>query len=130
MGRDIETTVFTRADRSRFREKVTAGLGVLRALVDRGAFETGRRTCGAEVEVAITGADGHAAARNGELLARLGPAGFETELARFTIEFGVQPQPVTGPVLRRLEADLCRAMDHAHRAAADLGAGVTMIGIL
>jgi gamma-glutamyl:cysteine ligase YbdK (ATP-grasp superfamily) len=130
MGRDIETTVFTRADRSRFREKVTAGLGVLRTLVDRGAFETGRRTCGAEVEVAITGADGEAAARNGELLARLGPAGFETELARFTIEFGVQPQPVTGPVLRRLEADLSDAMDHAHRVAADLGAGVTIIGIL
>ena len=62
MGRDIETTEFTRDDRLQFREKVKANLAALRTLVDSGSFETGRRTCGVEMEVYITDADGVAGA--------------------------------------------------------------------
>jgi gamma-glutamyl:cysteine ligase YbdK (ATP-grasp superfamily) len=130
MGRDIETAEFTREDRSRFRTKVKANLDALRTLVDSGRFETGRRTCGAEMEVVITDAAGSAVPRNTELLERLAPFDFETELARFTLEFDVTPRLLTGDVLTSIDTDLRCSLDRAHAAAADLGAQVMMVGIL
>jgi gamma-glutamyl:cysteine ligase YbdK (ATP-grasp superfamily) len=130
MGRDIETSEFTREDRTRFRAKVKADLAALRSLVDRGCFETGRRTCGVEVEVVVTDLAGSAAPRNAELLERIGSAGFETELARFTIEFDLAPRPLTGDVLDSLGADMRRSLDLAGDAAAGIDAAVMIVGIL
>jgi hypothetical protein len=130
MGRDIETAEFTREDRARFRTKVKANLDALRTLVDSGCFETGRRSCGVEMEVVLTDPGGSALPRNAELLERLGPDGFETELARFTLEFDVTPRLLTGGVLASIAADLRRSLDRARAAAADLGAEVMTVGIL
>ncbi|MDQ3538298.1 MAG: glutamate--cysteine ligase, partial [Actinomycetota bacterium] len=77
MGRDIETTEFTREDRTRYREKVKANLAALRELIDAGAFETGRRTIGVEMEVYITDADGNAAPVNAKLLERITEGDFQ-----------------------------------------------------
>jgi hypothetical protein len=89
MGRDIETTEFTREDRFRYREKVKANLAALRDLVHSGSFETGRRLCGVEMEVYITDPQGHAAPINAKLLERMASGDFHTELAQFNIEFDV-----------------------------------------
>jgi gamma-glutamyl:cysteine ligase YbdK (ATP-grasp superfamily) len=130
MGRDIETTEFTRDDRLRFRQKVKANLSALRKLVDNGSFETGRRTCGVEMEVCIIDAQGSAAPINAELLERIASADFQTELARFTIEFDVKPRLVTGHVFDTIDTELRRSLNHAHDTAEALGAQVTIIGIL
>jgi hypothetical protein len=130
MGRDIDTSEFTREDRYRFRAKVKADLEALRTLVDSGSFETGRRTCGVEVEVVVTDLTGSALPRNAELLGRIRSPGFQTELARFTIEFDLAPRPLTGGVLASIGADLQRSLDRAGDAAAQMGAGVVIVGIL
>ena len=78
MGRDIDTTEFTREDRLRYREKVKTDLAALRRLVDAGSFETGRRTCGVEMEVYITDPQGDAAPINAKLLERLASSDFQT----------------------------------------------------
>src|SRR5262245_15951387 len=78
MGRDIDRTEFTRDDRLRFRDKVKANLAALRTLVDGGNFETGRRTCGVEMEVYITDADGSPVPLNAKLLERMASADFQT----------------------------------------------------
>ena len=111
MGRDIETTEFTRDDRLQFREKVKANLAALRTLVDGGSFETGRRTCGVEVEVYITDRDGAPVPINAELLERMASADFQPELAKFTIEFDVKPRLLTGHVFHTIDTELRRRYD-------------------
>jgi hypothetical protein len=130
MGRDIDGTEFTGDDRLAFRAKVKADLAALRELVDSGSFEVGRRTCGMEVEVCITGPDGSAMPVNGPLLDRIASADFQTELSQFSMEFDVKPRLLTGHVFHALDIELRRSLNHAHDTATELGAQVTMIGIL
>jgi gamma-glutamyl:cysteine ligase YbdK (ATP-grasp superfamily) len=130
MGRDIETTEFTRDDRLRFRQKVKANLAALRKLVDGGGFETGRRTCGVEMEVYITDQRGAALPINAKLLERIASADFQTELAQFTMEFDVKPRLVTGHVFDTIDTEMRRALNHAHDVADELDARVMIIGIL
>jgi hypothetical protein len=130
MGRDIETSDFTPEDRLRFREKVKANLSALRTLVDGGYFETGRRTCGVELEIYITDPQGSAVPINANLLERIASADFQNELAKFTIEFGAPPRLLTGHVLDTIDTDLRRSLNRAHDIAEDLGARMTIIGIL
>ncbi|HEX6423992.1 MAG TPA: hypothetical protein VFZ79_10970 [Acidimicrobiales bacterium] len=130
MGRDIDITDFTPDDRLRFRQKVKANLSALRTLVDGGCFETGRRTCGVEMEVYITDPEGFAVPMNAELLERIASADFQTELAQFTVEFGVKPRLLTGHVFATIATELRRSLAFAHDAAEDVGARTTIIGIL
>jgi hypothetical protein len=130
MGRDIETTEFTRDDRLRFRQKVKANLTALRKLVDSGAFETGRRTCGVEMEVCITDLRGSALPINDQLLEHIASADFQTELAKFTIEFDVKPRLVTGHVFDTIDTEMRRSLNHAHDVAEELDARVMIVGIL
>jgi hypothetical protein len=130
MGRDIETSEFTRDDRLRFRQKVKADLAALRDLVDTGCFETGRWTCGVELEVYITDRTGVAVPMNSEPLASIASSDFQTELAQFTIEFDVKPRLLTGHVFDTIDTELRRSLNHAHDIAEDLGARVMIIGIL
>jgi gamma-glutamyl:cysteine ligase YbdK (ATP-grasp superfamily) len=130
MGRDIETSVFTRDDRLRFRQKVKADLAALRDLVDSGCFEMGRRTCGVEMEVYITDHRGAAVPMNGPLLESIASSDFQTELAQFTIEFDVKPRLLTGHVFDTIDTELRRSLNHAHDIAEELGARVMIIGIL
>jgi hypothetical protein len=130
MGRDIDTTEFTREDRLRYREKVKTDLAALRQLVDSGSFETGRRTCGVEMEVYITDPQGDAAPINAKLLERLASSDFQTEVAQFNIEFDVKPRLITGHVFHTIDSELRRSLNHAHDVAEELGAQVMIIGIL
>jgi gamma-glutamyl:cysteine ligase YbdK (ATP-grasp superfamily) len=130
MGRDIESTEFTRDDRLRFRDKVKGNLAALRTLVDDGGFETGRRTCGIEMEVYITNPEGSPVPINAQLLEHMASADFQTELAQFTIEFDVKPRLLTGHVFDTIDTELRRSLNHAHDVAEDLGARVMIIGIL
>jgi hypothetical protein len=130
MGRDIQATVFTREDRTRYREKVKRNLAVLSELVERGSFQRGQRTLGIEMEVYLTDANGQVMPINAELLRRIASSDYQTELAQFNIEFDVKPKPVGGSVLREVEDDLRASLDHAHAVAESMDAQVVTIGIL
>src|SRR5680860_440190 len=130
MGRDIETTEFSREDRLRYREKVKTNLAVLRRLVDEGRFETGRRLLGVEMEVYLTDADGSARPINDELLKRIASPEFQTELAQFNIEFDLRPRRVVADVFGQLEEELRASLDRATAKAETLDAQVVCIGIL
>jgi gamma-glutamyl:cysteine ligase YbdK (ATP-grasp superfamily) len=130
MGRDIETTQFSREDRVRYREKVKGNLAALRELVDSGRFETGRRLCGVEMEVYITDPLGNAAPINAKLLENLASADFQTELAQFNIEFDIRPRVLTGHVFQTIDTELRHSLNHAHDVAEQLDARVMIIGIL
>jgi gamma-glutamyl:cysteine ligase YbdK (ATP-grasp superfamily) len=130
MGRDIDRIEFSREDRVRYREKVKANLSALEQLVREGRFETGRRLCGVECEVYITDRNGDPAPINAKLLERIASDEFQTELAQFNIEFGVQPRKLADHVFHAMEVELRRSLNHAHAMAEQLDARVVIIGIL
>jgi gamma-glutamyl:cysteine ligase YbdK (ATP-grasp superfamily) len=130
VGRDIETTQFTREDRRRYREKVKACLQALHQLVDDGRFDTGRRTLGVELEIYLTDDEGQVLPINAEVLGALASPDFQTELAQFNMEFATPPRPVTGDCLAQVEQELRRSLVRAAAQARDFGARVIMIGIL
>ncbi len=130
MGRDIDTTEFTREDRTRYREKVKTNLAALRQLVESGRFETGRRMLGVEMEVYVTDPDGNAAPINAKLLDRIASADFQTELAQFNIEFALAPRRLAGRCFSSIEDELRRSLNYAHERAETLDARVMIIGIL
>jgi gamma-glutamyl:cysteine ligase YbdK (ATP-grasp superfamily) len=130
MGRDIDTTEFTREDRARYREKVKANLAALHQLVETHRFETGKRTIGVEVEVYVTDANGDAAPINQALLERIASPDFQTELAQFNIEFDVKPRRLAGTCFRDIESELRRSLNYAQEQARTLDAEVLIIGIL
>lgn len=130
MGRDIDTTEFTREDRRRYREKVKANLAALRELIASGRFETGRRMIGVEMEVYLTDGDGNAAPINAEVLEKIASPDFQTELAQFNIEFDIRPRRLTAQCFRSIEDELRSSLNHAHAMAESAGGQVMIIGIL
>jgi gamma-glutamyl:cysteine ligase YbdK (ATP-grasp superfamily) len=130
VGRDIDTTEFTREDRTRYREKVKANLAAFSDLMDGGRFEIGRRLVGIEMEVYITDRDGHALPINAELLRRIASSDFQTEIAQFNIEFDLKPRRLIGDAFAQIEDELRTALDRAHAKAETMDAQVMVIGIL
>jgi gamma-glutamyl:cysteine ligase YbdK (ATP-grasp superfamily) len=130
MGRDIDTTTFTREDRTRYREKVKGNLAAMSQLIEDGRFETGRRLVGVEMEVYITDASGHAVPINDELLRRIASSDFQTELAQFNIEFDLRPRRLVSDVFDQIADELRGALDRAQTKAETLEAQVMIVGIL
>ena len=130
MGRDIETTQFTREDRLRYRQKVKQCLAAFRQLMREGRFETGRRNMGVELEIYITDPDGDVLPINARLLAELASDDFQTELAQFNIEFALPPRGLIADCFSHVEEELRTYMDRAQARAESLGARVMIIGIL
>ena len=130
MGRDIDTTDFTREDRARYRDKVKSNLAALHQLVETDRFETGKRTIGVEVEVYVTDRAGDAAPINSVLLDRIASPEFQTELAQFNIEFDVRPRKLAGKCFSDIESELRRSLNYAQEQARTLDAEVLIIGIL
>ena len=130
MGRDIDTTEFTREDRAKYRDKVKTNLAALRQLVETERFETGKRTIGVEVEVYVTDRNGDAAPINQALLDRIASPDFQTELAQFNIEFDVRPRRLAGSCFADIADELRRQLNHAQKQARELDAEVLIIGIL
>jgi gamma-glutamyl:cysteine ligase YbdK (ATP-grasp superfamily) len=130
MGRDIETTEFTREDRTKYREKVKACLAAIRELMDTGRFETGRRLIGVEMEVYLADGDGQVTPINAALLERMESGDFQTELAQFNIEFSLPPRRLIADCFSHIEEELRASLDHAHAKAETLDAQVMIIGIL
>ncbi|MGH8903870.1 MAG: glutamate--cysteine ligase [Egibacteraceae bacterium] len=130
MGRDIETTEFTREDWHLYREKLESCLAVLRDLVDSGSFEPGRRLVGIEMEGYLADGEGRALPINEQVLERLAPGVFQAELARFNLEFSAAPCQLVGDCFRRVEAKLDSLLRQTQAAATSLEAQAIFIGIL
>jgi hypothetical protein len=130
MGRDIETTEFTREDWRVYDEKLKACLSVLRDLIDSGVFEVGRRLVGIEIEAALADSEGRALPINEQVLGRLVPGVFQPELARFNLEFSATPCPLVGDCFRTVEAKLNGLLSQTQAAAKSFEAQAIFIGIL
>ena len=130
MGDAVAEQRFSPADRARYREKVRRCLDVLARMLAEGRFEDRVRRVGLELELALIDEAGDPALVNTRVLEAIGRPDFQAELGQFTVEVNVEPEPVDGPVLARIEDQLRARLNRAEGLARSEGARLVAVGIL
>lgn len=130
MGEDVAEQEFTRADRTRYREKVRRCLDVFARMLREAAFDTDDPMTGLEVELNLVDEAGNPALKNAEVLEAIANPDFQTELGLFNIEINVPPTLLRERGLTFFEDTLRRSLNDAEEKAAQVGAHQVMIGIL
>src|SRR3954463_847768 len=130
MGEEVEQQEFSRADRTRYREKVRRCLDVFARMLREARFDTDDPMTGLEVELNLVDERGDPALKNTEALAAIADPAFQTELGLFNIEINVPPVKLRERGLETFEELLRRDLNGAEAKSADVGAHLVMIGIL
>jgi gamma-glutamyl:cysteine ligase YbdK (ATP-grasp superfamily) len=130
MGEDVPAQEFTRADRTRHREKVRRNLDVFARMLREAHFDTDDPLTGMEVELNLVDEAGDPALRNAEALEAIADAAFQTELGQFNIEINVPPARLREGGLTTFEDGLRRSLNDAEARSSGIGAHLVMIGIL
>jgi gamma-glutamyl:cysteine ligase YbdK (ATP-grasp superfamily) len=130
MGEEVEQQEFSRADRTRHREKVRRNLDVFARMLREARFDTDDPMTGMEVELNLVDDAGDPALKNAEVLEAIASPEFQTELGQFNIEVNLAPATLHGGGLSRFEEHLRRSLNHAEKSASEVGAHQVMIGIL
>ena len=130
MGEEVDAQEFSRADRTRYREKVRRCLDVFARMLREAAFDTDDPMTGLEVELNLVDERGDPALRNAEALEAIADPDFQTELGQFNIEINVPPAKLREGGLETFEDSLREDLNGAETASAEVGAHLVMIGIL
>ncbi|HOA56952.1 MAG TPA: glutamate--cysteine ligase [Dermatophilaceae bacterium] len=130
MGQDIESITYTREQRQRFRQKVHLCLDVFERMLAYSQFDFERPMTGMEIELNLTGSDFRPKMDNALVLERIADPEYQTELARYNIEFNVKPRELGGDSMLSLEGDLRASLNRAHDTSAEVGSKIVMVGIL
>src|SRR6188768_55562 len=130
MGEEVEAQEFSRADRTRHREKVRRNLDVFARMLREAHFDTDDPLTGLEVELNLVDEAGDPALRNAEALEAIADAAFQTELGQFNIEINVPPARLREGGLTTFEEGLRRSLNDAEARSSAIGAHLVMIGIL
>ena len=107
-----------------------ADVRALEGMLETDVFETGVRRIGAEQEIFLI--DDACRPKNMvlDMLPKLPPVGFTTELAQFNLETNLTPHEFGGDCMRRMETELKERLLQARTVAETLGGGIVMCGIL
>lgn len=130
MGEEVAAQTFSRADRTRHREKVRQCLDVFARMLREQQFDTDDPMTGLEIELNLVDDAGDPAFKNAEALERIADPDFQTELGQFNVEINVPPRVLRGGGLAAYEENLRVSLNDAESKAADIGAHMVMIGIL
>jgi hypothetical protein len=130
MGEDVDAQEFSRADRTRYREKVHRCLDVFERMLSEELFHTDDPMTGLEVELNLVDDAGDPALKNAEVLEAIADPAFQTELGQFNIEINVPPARLREGGLGTFEDSLRRSLNDAESKAAEVGAHQVMIGVL
>jgi hypothetical protein len=130
MGRDVEAQVFTREDRTRYRDKVRLSLDVFTRMLRESTFATDAPLTGLEIELNLVDAVGEPAMRNASVLGEIADPDFVTELGQFNIEINVPPRRLADQGLTGFEDRVRASLNGAEKRAAAIGTHLVMIGIL
>lgn len=114
----------------RFTRQLLTDLRALEAMLESARFETGIRRIGAEQELFLVDAHGRPAPIALEVIAAAADDHFTTELARFNLEFNLDPLELRGDCFARLEQQSLDLLETARRAAAGAGGRAVLCGIL
>ena len=130
MGDEVSAQEFSRADRTRHREKVRRCLDVFARMLREARFDTDDPMTGLEVELNLVDEQGDPALRNTEALEVIADPDFVTELGQFNIEINVPPARLREGGLSQFEDQLRRSLNDAEQKSSQVGAHMVMIGIL
>ena len=130
MGEEVEQQEFSRADRTRHREKVRRNLDVFARMLREARFDTDDPMTGLEVELNLVDDKGDPSLKNAEVLEAIASPDFQTELGQFNIEINVPPATLREGGLTIFEDTLRRSLNEAEAKASKSGAHQVMIGIL
>ncbi|CAL9380058.1 glutamate--cysteine ligase [Streptomyces sp. enrichment culture] len=130
MGEKVVAGAFDLSDRQRYRDKLRRCLRGLERLLEEKRFDRPKNLMGLEIELNLAGSDGMPRMLNAQVLERIASQDFQTELATFNLEVNIAPHRLGGRVFDRLAEELRIGLAYAHRKAAELDAGIVMIGIL
>jgi hypothetical protein len=130
MGRDVDLQEFSRADRTRYREKVRRCLDVLALMLRESRFEAEDPMTGLEIEFNLVDDAGRPALKNIEALERIADPAFQTELGQFNLEVNVPPRRLDERGTSGFEESLRNSLNAAERGANEVDAHLVMIGIL
>jgi gamma-glutamyl:cysteine ligase YbdK (ATP-grasp superfamily) len=130
MGEEVEAQEFSRADRTRHREKVRRCLDVFARMLRESRFDTDDPMTGLEVEFNLMDAEGDPSLRNSEALEAIANPAFQTELGQFNVEINCPPARLREGGLLAFEEGLRQSLNDAESRSAEVGAHLVMIGIL
>jgi gamma-glutamyl:cysteine ligase YbdK (ATP-grasp superfamily) len=130
MGKDVAAVVFSREDRTRFRQKVRRCLDVFERMLAQSQFDFERPMTGVEIELNLVDERGDPALRNAAALAAIENPDFQTELGQFNIEINIQPRQLAGGAAVELEQNVRDSLNEAEARARTAHAHMVMIGIL
>ncbi len=99
-------------------------------MLEGDVFETGVRRIGAEQELFLVDASWRPAPIAVEVLEAVDDAHFTSELARFNLEYNLDPLMFGGTCLRDMEAQIEGLLGTARTAARSVGGDVVLTGIL
>ena len=130
MGEEVDRRVFTREDRTAYRQKVRRCLDVFAAMLHEARFDFERPLTGLEIELNLVDDNADPAMRNAEALAAIEDPAFQTELGQFNVEVNVAPRGLAGGGMTDFEHDVRASLNAAEEKARTVGAHMVMIGIL
>ncbi|MEV6247525.1 glutamate--cysteine ligase [Streptomyces sp. NPDC051742] len=130
MGEKVAADGFGPSDRQQYRRKLQQCLAGLARLLAEKRFDRPRNLMGVEIELNLAGPDGLPRMLNGPVLEKIASPDFQTELGMFNLEVNIEPHQLGGRVFDRLAEEIGTGIGYADRKAAELDAGVVMIGIL
>ncbi|MBA2638537.1 MAG: glutamate--cysteine ligase [Nocardioidaceae bacterium] len=130
MGDDVASTVFSREDRQRYRDKVKRNLDVFARMLRESRFDAEKRSIGLEIELNLTDEAGDPAMANAQVLERIADDAFVTELGQFNVEINIPPRLLDGEVFSGLEQQVRDSLNAAEDKARETGAHMMIVGIL
>lgn len=129
MGTEVESSTYSRSERTRYRERLESSLQDLKDYLAGHEFpEAGR--IGLELELNLVDGRSQPAPLNREVLAAIDNPAFQTELGRYNIELNHPSLTIRGRGLTDLEESLKAELDRADERAVRAGAHLYAVGIL
>jgi hypothetical protein len=129
MGVDVPSTVFTREDNTKYKQKIRRCLDVFAMMLDDFGFDSDRPMTGLEVEIHLIDLDANPAMRNQQILDALNDPAFQTELGKFNLELNAPPRLIAGDGFADYERDLSARLSRASEHARKLDTSLVLIGI-
>ncbi|MGH3446748.1 MAG: glutamate--cysteine ligase [Nocardioidaceae bacterium] len=130
MGQEVDRWHFTRADRTRYREKVRMCLDVFARMLRESRFDFERPKTGLEVELNLVDERCDPAMKNLAALEAIADPDFVTELGQFNLEINVAPRSLSGDGVSTFEHGVRDSLNAAEQKAREVGAHMVMVGIL
>ena len=130
MGQEVPSSRFNKQDFKTFEGLLRQETEQLQQWFRDQAFAGGELTAGFEMEAWLIDADYRPAPRNDDFFSRCQSPMIVPELAKFNIEYNVEPQALHGSALSMLRREINNTTTLCHDIARQMDIDVVMMGIL